>query len=132
MQRLYNTDATVTIRSLRAVADAANWLPSAAADMLDAREWEAVRVTPVFRNGLGAIVDGTDVDITPLIAINDPVAGRVWRELTPVAGLTDEAVTTVANHGHEMAVRITAITLGAATTVDIVAVSGEWIPGRVS
>ena len=134
MQRLYNTDGSAVVRSGLAAADAGAWLPTdpSGLDVLDAREWEDVQVTPVFRDVAGAVTDGTSVSITPLIAVYDAAAGKVWRELTAVAGLTDNVLATISSRGHEVSFRVTAVVLGAAITVDIVVVSGTRDRARVT
>jgi hypothetical protein len=134
MQRLYNTDGSAVVRTGLAAADLGTWLPTdpSGLDVLDAREWEDVQVTPIFRDVAGEVTDGTSVSITPLIAVYDAAAGKVWRELTAVAGLTDNVLATIPSRGHEVSFRVTTIVLGTAITVDIVVVSGTRDRARVT
>lgn len=138
-QQLHGPDGRALIRQGRTAADApavGAWTPDNlnAGELftpyqvtLNGRPWETVRVTPVFTDGAGSVVNGTNVSLVPLIAVPEPLAplGRVWRELTAIATLTDDAVAEVAVEGHLLSFRITAVTLGAATDVRVVATGGR-------
>jgi len=127
---LFNTDGVAVVRAGLTAADAGTWVPVHAQqeDQFDGREWDTVKVTPVFRNSGGAVVDGTSIDITPLIEV--PVeGGPVWRELAAIASLTDDgAVGEIPFHGHIGAVRLDAVVLGTADKVDIVLTGGTRVP----
>lgn len=118
-RRLYSPEAAVTVRDALTAADAAAWKPEDAGtpddNILDAREWETVRV---FAEYTGAPV-GETVSVTPLIAIRQANGQRSWRELTAVTGLDKDAQEEVAVQGHDVSFRATTVTLGGATSVAV-------------
>lgn len=125
-QRLYSADGTANVREGVLAADAASWtpddlgaapLPDAA--ILDAREWETVRVFVGFTDGAGAVAAGTSITVQPLLAVRNALdgstAGREWLALAALAALVPGASVEVEVSGHFAAFRVTAITLGGAT-----------------
>ncbi len=128
--RLLGPDGSAKVRSALTAIDV-TWTPEDEGVpkdfILDAREFDSVRVTPVFLDGGGLIVDGTSVDVTPLIQIPDVRStdgGRLWRELAATGVITDGAVADVPVHSHFCAFRLVVLTLGAATSVDLVVTGG--------
>lgn len=141
LKQLYSPDAKVNAREGRTAADspaAGAWTPDnlnadeISADVaykdvvFDGRRWDSVQVMPVFTDGAGAVVDGTSVDVTPLVEVRDPAAsnGRIWVALAATGAITDDVLTAVVVEGHLMAFRITAVTLGAATDVGLAITGG--------
>jgi len=129
--RFYGPDGAAAGRSGATAADAATWTPedvSPASDaIVDAREFETVRITPVFRDGGGAITTGTNVTVTPLIAVPvaDGTAGRVWVALASTGAIADGASADIPVEGHLMGLRVTGVTLGGAASVDIMVTGGK-------
>jgi hypothetical protein len=137
--RLLGHDAVVAVRAARTAADsppAGAWTPDnlnageSGPDeaILDAREWDTVRVIADFYDGSGNPAQGGSVDLMPLIATREPAGtiGRRWRELTAVTGLAAAAVEVPVN-GHNAAFRITGVVLGGAATVVIKVTGGVTI-----
>lgn len=133
--KLLGPDGAAKVRSARTAADAATWTPEVEGApknfILDARDFDSVRVTPVFLDGSGAIVNGNSVSIDPLIMIPDArstTGGRIWRQLPSTGSVTDGAVAEIAACAHFCAFRITAVSLGTATSVDLVVTGGILRP----
>jgi hypothetical protein len=132
--KLLGQDGSAKVRSALTVIGA-TWTPedeSVPKDfILDSRAYETVRITPVFLDGGGLIVDGTSVDVVPLMLIPDTrsvTGGRLWRPQTAIGVTTDDEIVDVPVQGHFMAFRLTVLTLGAATSVDLIATGGVMLP----
>jgi hypothetical protein len=124
---LYNTDGRAVCRATRAAADAGTWLPTdesvPANHILDGRPWEKVQVRPEFDIAPGGT--GT-VTVQLLKAVPRAGGGREWIEETAVAIAVNKSADFVID-GHLVAFRITAVTLGTANNVSIVATGGMWL-----
>lgn len=144
-QRLYSQDAAATVRPDRTAADAATWTPDnlsapeisggvVADDVtLDAREWAEVQVVVDFSDGSGGLVTGGSVDLVPLIATPSPLAsgGRVWRALATISGLASSGISAaVPVNAHDVAFRISALTLSGAADVSVRVTGGKWAEER--
>lgn len=128
--RLYGPDGSAKVRSARTASDAGTWTPDAESVpknfMLDAREWDSIKITPVFLNGGGAIAAGTNVTVTPLILVPDSRAatGRLWKALASTGAIVDGSLVEIAVQAHICAFLLSAVTLGAATSVDLKVTGG--------
>lgn len=137
--RLYSQDASVVVRTGRSVADAAGWSPdnlsapeTADGVTLDAREWDSIRLAIDWTTA-GVKSAGGSVVAEILISVPDPLGtrGRTWRLIDTVSGLTDATVTDpIETHGHDVAVRLTTITLSGADVVNVRATGGAWAGER--
>jgi hypothetical protein len=133
--KLFGQDGSAKVRSAL-TAIGATWTPEDEGTpknfILDARAFETVRITPVFLDGGGLIVDGTSVDVVPLILVPDSRAtttgGRLWRVQAAIGATTDAQIVDVDVHGHMCAFRLTALTLGAAISVDLIVTGGVQLP----
>lgn len=119
-RRLYSQAAATTVRDALTGVDAGTWIPedegaSADDNILDAREWDTVRV---FAEYTGT-PSGETVTVTPLIAMPRADGVRQWRELSPVSGLDENAQAEVEVHGHDVSFRATTVTLGGAASVAV-------------
>lgn len=123
-KRLYSPDAAPSIRDGVTGTDAADWTPDAAGTpsdhVIDAREWETVRVWPDFVGGVG-----TSVTLTPLLAVPAGSSPRKWIALPTTGALAPEAFSEIAVEGHFASFRVTALTLGAATSVNVRVTGGR-------
>jgi len=123
-KRLYSPDAAPSIRDALTAADAGTWTPDDAgtpADhVLDAREWETVRVYPSFVGGAG-----TSVTLTPLLAVPAGASPREWIALATTGVLVPEAFSEVPVEGHFASFRATAVVLGAAASVNVRVTGGR-------
>ena len=124
-KRLYSPDAAPSVRDTIAAADAGTWTPDDEATpsdhVLDAREWETVRVFPDFVGGVG-----TSVTLTPLLAVPiDSAPGRTWIALASTGALAPEVFSEIAVEGHFASFRVTAVTLGAAASVNVRVTGGR-------
>jgi hypothetical protein len=135
--RLPSSSGTVAVRSARAALDgpaAGLWTPDnrnaneigggeVPTDfILDAREWEDVRIVADFA---GALSGAETVEVQPLIGIPKNTApGRDWATLPKftLAPQLDSDVAPV--RGHFSAFRITALSLGTGTSVTLKATGG--------
>jgi len=132
-QRLYGVGGVATVRSLRDAVDAADWTPdnlsvgeigggvTADSVTLDAREWSFLRVIADF--SLSGLPDpGGSLDVFLLMSTYDPTApmARRWKEMGTTITLTDGVSSDIEDiNGHDIAVRIDALTLGTADAVTI-------------
>jgi len=125
-KRLYSPDGTATVRDGILAADAASWTPDDLGApplpdpaILDAREWDTVRVFVDFTDGAGGVAVGTSITVQPLLAVASDlagaVAGRTWLAQAALAALVPGAEVEVPVDAHFCSFRVTAITLGAAT-----------------
>jgi len=135
-QRLYDHRAVVAVRSSRTAIDAAAWTPdnlivpeTADGVTLDAREWQSVQLVVDFEDAGGAPVAGGSVDVAFLMATRDPAAasGRRWKEFGSSAGVTGDDAVSVAAAGHDVAVRLDALTLSGATSVSLKVTGGALL-----
>lgn len=144
-KRLYSQDATAPVREERTAADAAAWSPDnlsggevgagiVADDVtLDAREWDDVRLVVDFTDGAGGLVTGGSVDVVPMISTPNDLAstGRVWRDLAAISGLASGAVSAdVPVRGHDVAFRLSAVTLSGAVDATLRVTGGSWAGER--
>lgn len=132
-RRLYGRDGIVTVRDARDAVDASDWTPDnlSAGEIsggvttdsvtLDAREWEDLRVVACFTK-LGVPDPGGSVGVFLLMSIPDATGtcGRLWREMGTAVTLTSTISTLLEEiDGHDVAVRIDALTLGTADAVTL-------------
>ncbi len=130
------------VRATRAAADSpvsGDWTPdnlNADESALDAddvillsADWEDVRLVAIF---VGSTDASETVDVLPLRAIPDAVGslGRRWIPLDSVTLAPDLGNELVLVDGGLIAFRITAITLGTATSVNLVVTGGAERRGR--
>lgn len=106
-KRLFSPDAAVTVRDSLAAADAGAWTPGSDDEILDAREWETVRVGP----GGSA----TSITLTPLLRMG---AGGGWVELASTGAIAVKNLVEVAVEGHFASFRVTAI-VGTPGTIEV-------------
>lgn len=113
--RLYSPDAAATVRAGLTGTDGGSWVPTAANQILDAREWDHLHVFP---EGVGGAV--TSINLTPLYRIRRSDGAYEWKEGTATGniGPTVEGVEVLAD-GHFMTFRCTALVLGTATSVNV-------------
>lgn len=134
MRRLYSFDGATDVQPALTAAKGASWTPADEDPsdpwILDAREWQTVRLFPTFRDGGGAQAAGTSVALTPLVRIPDPASPTGFRWLASGTSVTinDGATAEVSVDGHVCAFRVTAVTLGAATDVVLRATGGTLVP----
>jgi len=124
-KRLYNTNGRVAIREAISAADAAAWLPTANADILDAREWEKIRVRPEFD-----VAPGGTGSVTVEMLMRVPSdSGYEWVVgASTVIGVDESAEFSV--DGHFVSFRVTTYVKGTSSTVSIVGTGGQWLrPG---
>lgn len=126
---LAGLDGTTIVRSALTSLDA-SWVPEDEGVpkdfILDAREYDTVRITPVFLDGGGLVVDGTSVAVEPLIAIRSPDGTRLWRALAVTGATTDDAFAEVSVQSSFCAFRLTGLTLGGATSVNLTITGGSY------
>jgi hypothetical protein len=133
IQKLFGPDGSARIRDNRVAIDAIGWTPdnvvndAGAPDsvLLDAHEWETVRLVARFNGS----VNGTEtVDVTPLIAVPDPEAptSRLWSAMPTVTLAPQLDNDEVVVQGHKAGFRIDVLTLGTATSVDIIVTGGQF------
>jgi hypothetical protein len=97
-KRLFSPDAAVTVRGGLIATDAGAWTPTADADILDAREWETLRV---FIGG-----SATSATLTPLIRAG---ASATWLALASTGAIAVGATVEVPVEGHFASFRVTAL-----------------------
>jgi hypothetical protein len=126
---LYNTNGRAVCRSALIAADAGTWLPtdeSTPADhILDGRVWEKVQICPEFNVAPG----GTGTITVQLLKAVPTATGRQWIAETAVAIPVGESADFVVD-GHLVAFRVTAVTLGTAASVSVIATGGAWLQSR--
>lgn len=125
--KIYGPGAQVTVRSNRSAADASDWTPDNTAGgesgvVLDAREWEDVRVHADF---LGSPGGSETVTLVPMASRRTSAGALVWYDLPEVTLAGDKANDLVLTDGMDVSFRITALTLDSAGGVDIIVTSGQ-------
>jgi hypothetical protein len=123
--KLMGENGTAVVRSGRTTADAADWEPSADADIFDGRLWKKVRVYCEF---VGGTPSSPTLTVEPLIQLQ-MTSGVQWTALTPIV-LALGAEGTVELNGHIAAFRVTTLTLGGTTSANVRVTGGERVIKR--
>ena len=125
LKKLYNTNGRAVVRTVTAI-DAATWDPDDAStpndEILDARAWEKLQIRPEFDVAPG----GTGTISVQLLKAVPTASGREWIEESAVAIPVGESADFTVD-GHLISFRVTALTLGTASSVSIVATGGMWL-----
>lgn len=132
-KRLHGPGGIADVRLNRTAADAASWTPENEGTpddvILDAREWETVRLVADFHDANDNIVAGGTVTLTPLIGVRDyqgsSAIGRRWVEGTQIAGATVTSWLEVPVEGHLLSFRINSLALAGAHHFDIRVTAGK-------